>query len=69
MNNRYLPRDISSITPSPDVDNVIDFTIKSTATSSPFDKLTVKLVLDQHRRGVLQEALLLYLLAGVGLPA
>jgi hypothetical protein len=34
---------------------------------SPFDKLTVTLILDQHRRGVLPEALLVMLLAGVGL--
>jgi hypothetical protein len=65
MSARYL-RNISSITPSTDVDNVIDFP-KSTSTS-PFNKLTVTLILDQHRRGVLPEPVLLYLLAGVRLP-
>jgi hypothetical protein len=36
-------------------------------TASPFDQLTVRLILDQHRRGVLQESLLIALLVGVGL--
>jgi hypothetical protein len=36
-------------------------------TASPFDQLTARLILDQHRRGVLPEPVLLYLLAGVGL--
>ena len=31
--------------------------------SSPFDQLTARLILDQHRRGVLQEGVLLALLA------
>jgi hypothetical protein len=35
--------------------------------ASPFDQLTARLILDQHRRGVLQENLLIALLAGVGL--
>jgi hypothetical protein len=66
MNNRrYLPRAVSSITPSTDLDNVIDF--PKSITTSPFDRLTVRLVIDQHRRGVLQESLLIALLAGVGL--
>jgi hypothetical protein len=34
-----------------------------------FDRRTVGLILDPHRRGVLPEALLLALLAGIGLPA
>jgi hypothetical protein len=66
MNNRYLPRAVSSVTPSTDVDNVIDFPIKS-ITASPFDQLTAGLILDQQRRGVLPEAILVALLAGVGL--
>jgi hypothetical protein len=32
-------------------------------TPSPFDQLTARLILDQHRRGVLQEGVLLALLA------
>jgi hypothetical protein len=36
-------------------------------TSSPFDTLTARLIVDQHRRGVLQEGVLIALLAGVGL--
>jgi hypothetical protein len=63
MNNRRLLRDISSITPSIDVDNVIDFPTKSSITS-PYDKLTVETVLAQYRAGALPEAVLLYLLAG-----
>jgi hypothetical protein len=35
--------------------------------SSPFDQLTAQVVLDQHRRGVLPEAVLVALLAGAGL--
>jgi hypothetical protein len=31
--------------------------------ASPFDQLTARLILDQHRRGVLQEGVLLALLA------
>jgi hypothetical protein len=65
MSNRYL-RAVSSIVPSTDVDNVIDFPIKST-TTSPFDKMTVEIVLAQHRAGTLPEAVLIFLLAGVGL--
>jgi hypothetical protein len=65
MNSRYL-RDISSITPSTDVDNMIDFPIKS-ITTSPFNKLTVEIILAQHRAGTLPEAVLVFLLAGVGL--
>jgi hypothetical protein len=67
MGNRYLHRDVSSITPLTDVGNVVDFPIKSTATSSPFGNLTVEIILAQHRAGTLPEAVLLYLLAGVGL--
>jgi hypothetical protein len=36
---------------------------------SPFDRLTAELVLAQFRAGTLPEPVLLYLLAGVGLPA
>jgi hypothetical protein len=36
-------------------------------TASPFDQLTARLILDQHRRGVLPEAVLAFLLAGAGL--
>jgi hypothetical protein len=61
-----LSRDVSSIEPSTDVDNVIDFPIKSSITS-PYDKLTVEIILAQHRAGTLPEAMLLYLLAGAGL--
>jgi hypothetical protein len=67
MNSPYMSCAISSITPSADVDNVIDFSIKSSTTSSPFDKLTVRLIIAQHWAGTLQEGVLLYLLAGVGL--
>jgi hypothetical protein len=35
--------------------------------TSPFDQLTARLVIDQHRRGELPAAMLEYLLAGVGL--
>jgi hypothetical protein len=66
MNNRYLSRAVSSITPSTDIDNVLNFPIKSTNTS-PFDKLTVEIILAQHRAGTLSETLLIFLLAGVGL--
>jgi hypothetical protein len=52
---------------SADVDNVVDFP-KSTTTSA-FGKLTVKLILDQHGRGVLEETVLLALLAGRGTAA
>ena len=37
------------------------------ASGSPFDRLTVQLILAQHRNGTLQESVLLALLAGVGL--
>jgi hypothetical protein len=53
---------VSSSTPA------LDFLVKSSTTSS-FDKLTVEIVLAQFRSGTLPEAVLLYLLAGVGLPA
>jgi hypothetical protein len=36
-------------------------------TALPFDQLTARLVMDQHRRGELPAAMLEYLLAGVGL--
>jgi hypothetical protein len=36
-------------------------------TPSPFDALTARLVIDQYRRGVLPEAVLVALLAGAGL--
>jgi hypothetical protein len=36
-------------------------------TASPFDQLTARLVMDQHRRGELPAAMLEYLLAGAGL--
>jgi hypothetical protein len=37
-------------------------------TASPFDQLTARLILDQHRRGVLQEGVLIALLvAATGL--
>ncbi len=36
-------------------------------TASAFDRLTVQLILAQHRNGTLQEGVLLALLAGVGL--
>jgi hypothetical protein len=67
MNSRYL-RDISSVTPSADVDNVVvvDFPIKSTKGASPFDELTAALVMERHRRGELDPAILAALLAGVG---
>jgi hypothetical protein len=83
MNNRYLPRDISS-TCSTDVDNAVE-TATATAVETgtaqviplptakakpdPFQQLTVELVLAQFRAGTLPEAVLLYLLAGVRLPA
>ena len=36
-------------------------------TASAFDRLTVQLILAQHRNGTLSEVVLLALLAGVGL--
>jgi hypothetical protein len=45
---------------------VIAFPAK-TASGSPFDRLTVQVILAQHRNGTLQEGVLLALLAGVGL--
>ena len=39
------------------------------AKPDPFQQLTVELVLAQFRAGTLPEAMLLYLLVGVGLPA
>ena len=64
MGNRYS-RDILPVTHSTDVNNVIDF--PNSITTSPFDKLTVEIVLAQHRAGTLPEAVLIFLLAGVGL--
>jgi len=61
--NRYTPCAISSVTPST---NMIDFPIKSSATS-PFTKLTAQTVLAQFRAGSLPEPVLVALLAGVGL--
>jgi hypothetical protein len=69
---RYL-RDVSSITPSTDVDNVIllrsrlEARIHISRQPSPFDRLTAELVLAQFRAGTLPEPVLVYLLAGVGL--
>jgi|HubBroStandDraft_6_1064221.scaffolds.fasta_scaffold776829_3 hypothetical protein len=36
-------------------------------TASPFDRMTARIILEQHRNGTLQEGVLLALLAGVGL--
>jgi hypothetical protein len=48
--------------------NVIRLPIKlKTDRNSPFESLTARLVLDQHRRGVLPAAVVEYLLAGAGL--
>jgi hypothetical protein len=63
MTNKRRGIDITTLA---DADNVIDFPIRS-STTSPFNKLTVEIILDLHRHGVLQEAVLLYLLVGVGL--
>jgi hypothetical protein len=46
--------------------NVVAFP-RNLNTGFSFDQLTTQLILDQHRRGVLQENLLIALLAGVGL--
>ena len=47
------------------VGNVLPFPRRSA--SSPFDKLTAALVMERHRRGELDPAVLAALLAGVGL--
>jgi hypothetical protein len=46
----------------------MNFPAKST-TTSPYDRLTVEVIPAQHRAGALPETVLLYLLAGVGLPS
>ena len=53
-------------------DNVIPFPrldagIQVSRHSTPFDRLTAALIVDQHRRGVLPEAIVVALLAGAGL--
>ena len=50
--------------PPRDADKVIQFPRLDTV--SPFDRVTTNLVLAQYRRGVLQEGVLVALLAGVG---
>jgi hypothetical protein len=47
--------------------NVIPFPSKIQPSRSPFDQLTAELILAQYRAGTLPEAILVALLAGVGL--
>jgi hypothetical protein len=63
-----LPRDVPSIAPSTGTAKVI-LLPKAKARPDPFQQLTVELVLAQFRAGTLPESVLLYLLAGVRLPA
>jgi hypothetical protein len=67
VSDRYSPRTVSSIALSTNVDNVIAFP-GANKPAKPFDTLTARLILEQHRRGELEEGVLLALLqAATGL--
>lgn len=68
MRRSSSPRNAWSIAPSAGVGNVVAFP-RSSKPADPVGALTARLILDQHRRGVLPEPVLITLLMGVGLPA